>query len=789
MPANQGHRTGSPGPLGGVRVLEVSVNRPGRIAGMLLAALGADVVRVLPETEADVVPVAAAGQPADELPDADALLDALAWDRGKRLLRAPGRPLADFGVGADVFLADHSPRELHRRGIEAKPLLCAQPGLVHVWLPPYGEHGEWAETAEHPLLLAAVSGVAGRYPAREDRPVAPVLDATTLLHGVLGAAAATAGLVGRQRSGSGREVVVTGLHAAAAQLATVTARGLDQQVRSSGRSGRGWPFWRFYQASDGKWIFLATLGPRLFFRALEAMGRLDVMALPGVDGEYGNLMLPDVGGRVAGAALEEEFRSRTSAQWLELLASADVPCAEVWDRETWTASDIVAANGHLESRPHPDLGRVQVAALPVKFSLTPPLPASFAELAETREPDHLWNAAGAAATSRSGAGDSTDEAARGLPLSGLRVIDTSAFLAGPFAGALLADWGADVVKVEPPAGDPFRANAVAVLIASQRKRGIALDITSEAGREVLLNLIGGADVLIENFRPGRLAAKGLGFDLLHDRCPGLVQCSVTGFGPVGSHASVPAFDPIVQALSGMAAAQGGPGEPVSSDIPLTDTMTGAVGALGVLAAVYRRGEHMARHGENQGQMVYVSLAQTATFLQSRELTVFGGRPPVPAGGVDYSGPDRWRHLYECADGWIALAATTAAERTRLADILRAADLGATEEALRALPAREAVRILTSGGVPAVRVAQLNGLLDEPFLVENGFSHVVTDPRFGRIRVARSYGDLGGEHQAVPARSLLIGQDSRALLAEAGYTEEQIDALIAAGTVAVAESDT
>jgi crotonobetainyl-CoA:carnitine CoA-transferase CaiB-like acyl-CoA transferase len=715
MPDSQAHRNDPRGPLAGVRVLEVSANRPGRVAGMLLAALGADVVRIAPGTYAD------AGRPADETPDGDAVLDSLAWDRGKRLLDPQQRPLADFAPGADVFLADHSPGELDRLGIDARTLRGATPGLVHVWLPPYATRGEWSETTEHPLLLAAVSGVSGRYPATEDRPVAPVLDATTLLQGVLGAAAAAAGLVGRQRSGAGREAVVTGLHAAAALLATVTARGIDQEVRSAGRSGRAWPFWRFYQASDGKWLFLATLGPRLFFRALEAMDRMDIMVLPGVDGEYSNLMVSELGGRVVGEALEQEFRSRSSAHWLELLAKADVPCAEVWDREAWAASDIVGANHLLESRPHPDLGQVQVTALPVTFSGTQPGPAPFAEPSGAQAPDQMWTTAGAAAgPARPWSADGTDAAAPALPLTGLRVIDTSAFLAGPFVGALLADWGADVVKVEPPAGDPFRANAVAVMVASQRKRGIAVDIASEAGRPVLFSLLDGADVLIENFRPGRLAAKGLGFDVLHSRSPGLVQCAVTGFGQAGSYAAAPAFDPIAQALSGMAAAQGGQAEPVSSDIPLTDTVTGALGALGVLSAVYHRGETLARTGEQQGQLVYISLAQTATFLQSRELTVFDGRPAVPPGGRDFPGPDQWRHLYQGADGWIAVAATTAGQRARLADVLRAADLDATENALRAVPTREAVALLTSSGIPAVRVALLSGLLDEPFLVENGF---------------------------------------------------------------------
>jgi crotonobetainyl-CoA:carnitine CoA-transferase CaiB-like acyl-CoA transferase len=183
------------GPLAGVRVLEISRARPGRIAGMLLADLGADVLRAV-DPAAPVEPATA---------------EALCWDRGKRLL-----PLGESEVGrvaedADVVVVDLAPAALASAGWDAAHLCATRPRPVHVWLPPYAEEGEWADLPEDPLLLAALAGWAVLYPADDESPVAPVVAGLTHVQAAMGAATAVAGLLGRQRSGAAQPVVVTGL--------------------------------------------------------------------------------------------------------------------------------------------------------------------------------------------------------------------------------------------------------------------------------------------------------------------------------------------------------------------------------------------------------------------------------------------------------------------------------------------------------------------------------------------------------------------------------------------------
>jgi crotonobetainyl-CoA:carnitine CoA-transferase CaiB-like acyl-CoA transferase len=745
------------GPFTGVRVLEASGTRAGRIAGMLLADLGAEVVRAV------TAPVPAGGPPDP---------GELCWDRGKRVVRVASRRLAGIAADADVVLVDRSPEGLRSAGLDADALTAAVPGLIHVWMPPYAPRGRWSELEEDPLLLAAVGGIAGHHPALTDRPVAPVVATTTYIHGAMGAAAVAAGLVGRRRSGGGHAAVVSGLHAAAAQLATMAVEGLDQPVFSPGRAVCGTPCWRIYRCADDRWLFLAALTPALFLRALDALDRMEIMVLPQVAGEFSNILAEDVAGRAVARELEAVFASRSSGHWLEVLAEAGVPCAPVQSRDEWIDGEIVTANDGTVVREHPELGPVTMPGIPVTLSATPGSVGGFPTVEELPEDatGSLWSTPCATRGPVASAGRPR------LPLEGVKVIDAATFLAAPFAVTLLADHGADVVKVEPVTADPYRAYPVSFLAVNQRKRGLALDLSRPGGREALLALVRGADILVENFRPGRLERLGLAADRLRRERPGLVHCSVSAYGHAGRYAEAPGFDPVFQCLSGLAAAQGGDGEPVVTAMPAHDTCTGVLAALGALAALYVREE------TGRGQRVRASLAASSTFLQSAEFTLYHGRPEPITGGPDFPGPHPGHRYHACSDGWLAVAATTPVRMTALLEALGIDDAERIEEALRHRTVEDAVALLADHGVPACRVAEREGYLHDPFLVENGFSHVVEHGTFGRIRVVRGYADWGTDDGRAAARWLEAGQHSRWILAEAGITGERLASLLGDGTV-------
>ncbi|WP_181778867.1 CoA transferase, partial [Pseudonocardia pini] len=331
-------------PLEGIRVLERSLGQPGRVAGMLLADLGADVVRV--------------GRGGGPVPEE------LVWDRGKRRTTpADDRELERLVRAADVVLDDGP------SAVDGAELVARCPGLVHVALPAYGAFGRWRDLAPDPLLVTALGGFATFHPSHAPgTPVASAVPMVSSIHGALGAVLAVAGILGVRRGHGGRALEATGLHASAACLASLVVQGIDAEdmVTPDGTLGSR-PSFRTYRCADDRYLHLSTLTVEFFLPALTALDRMDVMVLPGVDGEFLNTMRPDIG-RVVGAELERTFAERPRDEWLAVLTEAGVPCAPVLPREEWLTSDIVAATAPPVTVAHPVLGPVVLPGTPWAFS-------------------------------------------------------------------------------------------------------------------------------------------------------------------------------------------------------------------------------------------------------------------------------------------------------------------------------------------------------------------------------------------------------------------------------------
>jgi len=225
------------------------------------------------------------------------------------------------------------------------------------------------------------------------------------------------------------------------------------------------------------------------------------------------------------------------------------------------------------------------------------------------------------------------------PLDGITVIDLTRILAGPFATMLLADLGADVIKVEPPLGDdsrawgpPFAAGESAYYLGVNRnKRGVQLDLAREDDRAALRMLARDADVVIENFKSGTMDRWGLGYEqVLREENPGLVYCSITGYGRTGPAAHLAGYDPVIEAVSGLMSVTGhADGVPTKFGVALVDILTGHQAALGVLAALHRRGV------DGLGQRVDVSLFETALSVLANQASSFlvSGRVPTRHGNA------------------------------------------------------------------------------------------------------------------------------------------------------------
>lgn len=728
-------RSGSAdGPLTGLRVLEISAGRAGRIAGMLLADLGADVVAVVPPGQSPQEPP----QPAD-----------VCWGRGKRQLAASDADALALAGGADVMLVNVTPAEITKRALTSQHVRAVAPDVVHVWLPPYAETGEWCDLPDDPLFLAALTSLAVSLPADDTSPVAPVVSALSSIHGALGATAAVAAMVGKRRFGVAQPAVVTGLHAGGALMGTAFAEINDEPTFLPTRAIIPAPNWRPYKCADGKRVFLATLTPQLFLRALQALDRLDVMELPEVAGDFKSILDLRRGRNAVTKELEPVFAARSSENWLALFREARVPCALVQSREDWINGPVVTENDGRIVLDDAALGQVAMPNVPIVFAQTPGRVRGLARQATPRSLG--WRDSGSRPRPSS-AGRSK------LPLDGVRVLDMSSFFAAPLASALLADFGADVVRVEPPTGDPYREYPAAFLAVNQRKRGLALDLAEPASRPIVHAMLASMDVLVENMRPA--ARTRLDLTDTSARYPQLVHCSVSAFGRAERFADMPGFDPIMQSLSGLSTAQGGQGEPVTTSAGVNDAGTGALSALGLVAALY------VRERTSRGQRIWTSLAAASLFLQAAEFTTWDGSPEPRQGGQLFRGPGDGHRYYECADGWIAAAATDSRGRTAMLAALDSGDFSAAAGVLRGLSVSMATARLAAAGIPACRVVPRDHPLRDPFPEANSYSHLVPVPQ-GMARVVNHYASWPAATVPRPARYFDPGDDSTAILREFG----------------------
>ncbi len=265
------------------------------------------------------------------------------------------------------------------------------------------------------------------------------------------------------------------------------------------------------------------------------------------------------------------------------------------------------------------------------------------------------------------------------PLAALKVIELTHVMAGPTCGLMLADLGADVVKVEKvPGGDDTRRLApprvgdesAAFLMMNRNKRGVAVNLKTEGGREVLRRLVSTADVLIENYRKGTMERLGLGYEELRRDNPGLIWCEISGFGRTGPYAERGGFDLIAQGMSGLMSITGeGPGRPpVKVGAPLTDITAGILGAMGVLAA------YVHRLSSGEGQRVDTSLFEAGvvhTYWQSAICLATGVSPGPMGSAHPLSAPYQ---AFETADGWITVGAANQANWLRLTEVLEAPEL-------------------------------------------------------------------------------------------------------------------
>ncbi len=377
-------------------------------------------------------------------------------------------------------------------------------------------------------------------------------------------------------------------------------------------------------------------------------------------------------------------------------------------------------------------------------------------------------------------------------------------MAGPYCAMLLADMGARVIKVEPPAGDSTRSMAgaqgndsAAFNAVNRGKLGIVLDLAKDKGREVFMGLARGADILVENYRPGVMTRLGLDYPAVSAENPRLIYASISGHGQTGPWAAKGGFDLIAQGLSGIMSVTGAPGgPPIKAGLPLTDLGAGLFASIGILGALHHRTQ------SGRGQHVDTSLVDAGLALSVWEATEYfsTGQVPGPLGSAHrMTAPYQ---AFRCADGYLTIGAANDRNFGKLATVLghpewtsdprfakdhlrvqHRDELAASIEAVTATAARDAwIEQLDEAGIPCGAILDYEDALTTPQAIAREMTVDVDHPTLGRLRTLGTPIKMSATPLNPRRRGPMLGEHTDEVLAAAGYSGNEIEQLRYAGVV-------
>jgi crotonobetainyl-CoA:carnitine CoA-transferase CaiB-like acyl-CoA transferase len=641
-----------------------------------------------------------------------------AWNRGKETVEldlrssAGAESLRDLVNEADLVVENLRPGALDRLGLSPVSMRTSRPSLVTCSISAWGSDGPSRdEPGWEPLVHARAGAQQGLFTG--DDPIwlpFPVASVSAALVAVLGAGAA---LIKRVSTGYGQHVETSLIDA----LLFLNAAAIFHREGHRPRIVRQTksPILRVFDTADDRAVMVNLSGTERWRELCRLLGMddggLDYSTPEGLSKLSDREWNRDTLQRVI-----ESFSSRSADEWEAALLDQPAAVAKCNSLDEWLASEQAHVDKLVVDVDDPVLGRVPLVGPPVRIAV-------------------------GSGERRPGRRHGGEQGA----LGGHRIVDLSSFWAGPLASRLLAELGADVVKVEPPGGEGgFQMMPVLPNIyvdANRSKRGIVLDLKTPEDRVRLLDLVAASDVVVENAMAGAWERLGLGEGALRAVNPALVYARAKGFGVAGPLAARPSFDYVVQAATGMEMTQGGGVRPVPVNFTANDYGTGLLLGAGVVLALLGRARGVAVTG------VDASLALTATVFQSEDVAALAtGAGVVPDRvGADLWGPSTWFHLYRAKDGWVTVCCVTDVHRAGLlralglfdevdvgGDRAAAALVEEVTDAVGLLTVESALSALGAEGVPAAVSVHPSAVPDDPQVEARDLLRRYRHPAAGRF---------------------------------------------------------
>ena len=724
--------------LDGIRVIDFGQYIAGPMAAMLLADQGADVIRVDPP----------GGVRYDTPANAT-------WNRGKRSIVLDLKQAGDVDVArrliasADVVIENFRPGVMDRLGLGHVQSMQGNPRLIYCSIPGFAADDPRAGMRAWEGVIAASTAT---YRASPDtgkaQPVYTVMPFSSAYGAFLSAVSITASLNARELSGVGQRIEVPLFDATFTALSN-----LGLKVHNQPKPAKEFDWSRQLPTKDGRWVRYFS-GNKKFEEFIKVIG-MAAYRDAGASAEE------------LGRRFDEIFRTRTAMEWEEFCANLGTEGARCNTSAEWLQHPHALASGIIADFTDPELGNFRGPGINVRLSQTPgkvrsPRPRLDAHHDEILKELSTFRSAPASAAAMP---DLTS------CLKGIRVLDLCIILAGPTCGRTLAEFGADVIKIDSPHRNPVSSHND----INRGKRSILLDLKTAEGMQILWQLIDGADVILQNFRMGVADQLGIGYAAVRARRPGIVYCSLNTFGQLGPNAQRPGHESIAQAMSGRMV-RFGSAKPALAPFPANDYGTGLMGSYAVMLALLHK-KHTGR-----GQHVDTALAYTATMLQSGLLQDYPGKKWDEPHGQEALGSGPLHRMYQASDGWLFLAG----RREDLARLPELADV-ADKEGIsleRAIEERIAGRtvdawlpILTMAGFGAQRVVTDIAVLMEDALVRaRGLSITREHDVIGPVTTTAPGVRLSRTPAVVGRPAPKPGADAGSILEEIGL-RDQLDRLV------------